>query len=343
MVALANSFEGGVAGVTIDTVNSGGASGDIFNRQNVVAGGTLAFDETQKAHGLRSMLASTGVTAGVAYVGWNIVGLGGEVPMLWQRMYLFAPNAPGVNQRIGSMFSGAGNLAAGLQFQSGTRKIRLLDNPQVVQATSGLAIPTTGFVRIEWVTFGSPVAGHIEAWLFLNPDSQVPDEILATPWGLNTFGPVNEARHGLLNSVANYPQTWFDDAAISSAGPLGPAAVPVIGGLDVPALLNRDPLDSTNAPLNIAQSYTGPWLPTYGFSQVACMWASVGGATVTVTVEESLDGGVTADRSTSAGTAGANGPALPTKVDVVCPFVRMKVAVSVANATTLKAAMHAMG
>ncbi len=106
----------------------------------------------------------------------------------------------------------------------------------------------------------------------------------------------------------------------------------------MPALLNRDVLDHTLAPLNTGQSYTGPWIPTSGFTQVACEW----GATLTVTVEESLDG-TTADRSTSAGAAGPGGPAVPVNVPVAAPFCRMKVAVSVANATTLKASMKATG
>ena len=106
--------------------------------------------------------------------------------------------------------------------------------------------------------------------------------------------------------------------------------------------LHKDVLDTTLAPLNSGQSYTGPWLPTDGFSQVACEWVSAGGATVTVSVDESLDG-VTQDRTTSAGAAGASGPATPTLVTVAAPFCRLRVAVTVANATTLKASMKATG
>lgn len=111
----------------------------------------------------------------------------------------------------------------------------------------------------------------------------------------------------------------------------------------MPSFLNRDVLDTTNTPLNVGQNYTGQWIQTSGFAQVACEWVSAGGATVTVTVEESLDGGVTVDRSTTAGTAGANGPAVPVTVPVAAPHCRLKVAVSVANATTLKASMKATG
>lgn len=101
-------------------------------------------------------------------------------------------------------------------------------------------------------------------------------------------------------------------------------------------------LDSTNTPLNTGQSYTGPWIPTKGFSKVACGWVSAGGATITVSVDESFDG-TTQDRSTSAGTAGASGPATPTVVQLCAPFVRLRAAVSVANATTLKVNMLAVG
>ena len=41
--------------------------------------------------------------------------------------------------------------------------------------------------------------------------------------------------------------------------------------------------------------------------------------------------GTTADRSTSAGAAGVNGPAVPVNVPVAAPYCRMKVAVSVAK------------
>lgn len=110
----------------------------------------------------------------------------------------------------------------------------------------------------------------------------------------------------------------------------------------MPAVPNRDTLDQTFANLTLAANYTGPWISRQGFNQVACEWVSTGGATLTVTVEESLDG-TTADRSTSAGAAGASGPAVPVQVPVVAPWVRMKIVDSVAGTATLKAVMAATG
>jgi hypothetical protein len=110
----------------------------------------------------------------------------------------------------------------------------------------------------------------------------------------------------------------------------------------MPSIPNRDTIDQTFANLTLAASYVGPWLRREGFNQVACEWVSTGGATLTVTVEESLDG-VTADRSTSAGAAGAAGPAAPVNVPVAAPWVRMKIVDSVAGTATLRAAMSATG
>lgn len=112
----------------------------------------------------------------------------------------------------------------------------------------------------------------------------------------------------------------------------------------MPALLNRDILDQTFAGLGLAAVYTGPWIRTDGFSQVAIEWVSTGGATITAAVEESFDGvSATADRTTAAGAAGANGPAVPTQVPISLPFCRMKLTDSVAAAATLKASMKATG
>jgi len=107
----------------------------------------------------------------------------------------------------------------------------------------------------------------------------------------------------------------------------------------------RGQLDATLVNLTTAlntRTYTGPWVRVEGFAQVACGWVSVGGATITATVEESFDG-TTADRSTSAGAAAANGPAVPTVVTLVGQWCRMKLVGSVADTTTMKANMNAVG
>src|SRR6266516_4874291 len=103
-------------------------------------------------------------------------------------------------------------------------------------------------------------------------------------------------------------------------------------------------LDETQANLTTAangRTYTGPWIRTEGVTKVACRWVSTGGATITVTVEESLDG-ATADVSTSAGAAGASGPAAPTVVQVAAPWIRLKAVGSVTDTATHRAAMMAV-
>jgi hypothetical protein len=101
-------------------------------------------------------------------------------------------------------------------------------------------------------------------------------------------------------------------------------------------------LDRNIANVNNGSSYTGPWIKVEGFSEVSVEWISAGGATITPSVDESFDG-VTQDRTTAAGAAGANGPAVPTVVPVSAPYVRMRLAVTVANTTTFRASLMAVG
>jgi hypothetical protein len=75
-----------------------------------------------------------------------------------------------------------------------------------------------------------------------------------------------------------------------------------------------------------------------GVEQVVAQWFSAGGATITATLRESNDG-VNEDSNQSLGAAGASGPASPTGVRVRTPFVKLRAAVSVANATTLRACL----
>jgi hypothetical protein len=77
-----------------------------------------------------------------------------------------------------------------------------------------------------------------------------------------------------------------------------------------------------------------------GIEQGVAHWASAGDATITVTLRESIDG-VNEDSNQSLGTAGAQGPAAPTVVRVRTPFVKLRAAVSVANATTLRGSLKA--
>jgi hypothetical protein len=106
--------------------------------------------------------------------------------------------------------------------------------------------------------------------------------------------------------------------------------------------LQQGVLDVTTTNLGLAATYTGPWVPVEGFSKVAVRWFSTGGATITATVEESIDGS-NADFSQSAGAAGAAGPAAPVVVQTAARFVRMKLVDSVAATTALRASLAAVG
>ena len=101
-----------------------------------------------------------------------------------------------------------------------------------------------------------------------------------------------------------------------------------------------DVLDMSLAAIGLAGNYTGPWIPTDGIEQVVGHWFSAGGATITATIDESIDG-TTADSSQSLGAAGAAGPTTPVVVRVRTPYIRVKFVDSVAAATTFRGCLKA--
>jgi hypothetical protein len=102
-------------------------------------------------------------------------------------------------------------------------------------------------------------------------------------------------------------------------------------------------LDTTLQALNSGQQYESPgWILADGIEQVVAHWFTAGGGTqvVTATLRESIDG-VSEDSTQALGPAAAQGPASPNLVRVRTPWIKFRVAVSVANATTLRACLKA--
>lgn len=85
----------------------------------------------------------------------------------------------------------------------------------------------------------------------------------------------------------------------------------------------------STVPLNSGQTITSPWVPHASAYQMGVQWVASGGTT-TVTVEGSFDGvSVDADFTYSNPTSG-------TPFKITSPYVRVKVAQTVANATKTK-------
>lgn len=87
---LKNTFEGGTNGTAITSVNSGGASGDLFDG---TIGTAPTFSSTQTAHGALGMSSAT---AAQSQVGWS-TAIGGTPAEIWIRAYCFINANPSVN------------------------------------------------------------------------------------------------------------------------------------------------------------------------------------------------------------------------------------------------------
>src|ERR1700689_2217935 len=82
-----NDAEGGTSGVTVTTGNSGGTSGSAFDSVFVGTAATLAFDNSEAAHGLLSYKVATGTTSTTSLLEWTTTA--GNQRTVWFRAYCF--------------------------------------------------------------------------------------------------------------------------------------------------------------------------------------------------------------------------------------------------------------
>lgn len=220
---LFNTFESQASGTSITTGNSGGVDGSsAFDATNVVAGGTLAYDNTEIAHGNISGKFATASTAGTAYVGWA-AKLGVQQNILWFRTYCYFTANPLANgQRIVAALQGSSAVAGITVDTAGL--LHSVDSTGANRTSSTHAIPLNKWFRVEGFITGSPNEGQVEFKLFEGMDSVLPLETQTSASTLNTFGPISTLRfgHGAGSSLANLGPWWQDDIGVSNTGYMGP-------------------------------------------------------------------------------------------------------------------------
>jgi hypothetical protein len=221
---LTNNFEGGSSGTTITTTNSNGISGAAFDVVSIGTSATLAFDNTEAAHGLLSMKVATGGTSTTSLAEWTF----SEGPQLtiYFRLYLFLSATPTAAISPFMVRSGASVAASLLLTTPGTLQLR--DGTNTTQVTFTTHPPTGSWYRIEgYVTGASGTGGAISASLYSPLDSLTPVET-HTVTGINTTGAISAYWFGQANTVASSGPFWIDDIGISPVGFLGPAAFPPV-------------------------------------------------------------------------------------------------------------------
>jgi len=213
MVVLVNSADGGTDGVTVTTGNSGGASGDAWDRiTRTDATATCAYDAAQSAHGGMSIRQATGAIASETNMRWDIsVGtLERCTGRCYFRMAAVGVDPPGTRHLV--RFKGAGSLTARFQVKS-TASIELRNGANSIVATSDLEVVANEWYRVEWDIVPG-VGQYSQLAIFASPDSLTPDEVIGATSDYGTQ--IDYVEFGQFTQHIGIPDLWFDDLMAAS-------------------------------------------------------------------------------------------------------------------------------
>jgi hypothetical protein len=220
-VIFTNNFEGGTNGVSVSSGNSGGVSGDPFFTVNIVAGGTVAYDNTRSAHGANSVQIATGATSGANWMIWRVAP---TTLTRWFREYLYFPANPSGSSAIvlkAEIVGGGGQVCVITVTTGG--KLQALDANNASIFVTTASIPLNQWFRIEGFITGDAAAGQVELKLFSSMDSTVPTETQTSAATVNTRTVAGQWDWGTFG--ANIGPYWIDDIGLSPFGYLGPTGV----------------------------------------------------------------------------------------------------------------------
>lgn len=199
MTLFANDFEQGVNGNTPTTSDTGSPSQ--FSSVTVSAGSSIKYDTTHVAHGTMALKM---VVADV--LATNIQGATGTLTEEWGRFYIF-PTAFSGQDSLAVNFSGAS--AKNNILQSGGLKLQVRSNSGGSGAT-GVSIPTSQWVRVEYHILYSSTVGTMEAKLFNTMDSITADDTTAALTGTNTQSNSTNFGLGTGNTSFHAYTAWYD-------------------------------------------------------------------------------------------------------------------------------------
>ena len=221
MAVVVNTAEGGTDGVAVSTGNSGGASGNAFEKLTVAGTGTVTFDDAHVAHG--SMAIKTANVAGdEATFGWSSASALGSLGEVWGRAYLYLEDAPTVDQRIIRLGTGSSLVTVFLRTVANGQDVRVLNAASVAVAGSTIDYPLDAWFRLEWHFIPDPTTGFAEVKIFLDSDSDTPDETLTANNINSGTGPATAYWNGTAGSTSGASTIWWDSIEWNDQGYPGP-------------------------------------------------------------------------------------------------------------------------
>jgi len=227
MALRTNSAEGGTNGVNATAANSGGSSGTAFTAGNKNAGGTVTYDNAQKAHGSLSYhVIATGSTADYAYFVWSgmTVSAGGA-----GRVYFRLVSLPSAAQDLLQIRNASG--VAGKLAISAANKLIVQNAAGSTLQTFATTLAINTWYRAEiYVVPGTTTSnGTIKAAYYLL-DTAVGSPVDATynSSAVNSgTTALTTMQFGKLATIGTL-EAFFDDAAFDDAATdiIGPYVTP---------------------------------------------------------------------------------------------------------------------
>ncbi|MER7167036.1 alkaline phosphatase D family protein [Micromonospora sp. NPDC000207] len=218
MAVLVNSFDGGAAGTTVTTGNSGGTSGDSFTLTQSVSGGICTYSSTGAAHGPLCMQVTTGGTGGAERRGWS-VNSSDSTSTQWFRFYFDRASVTGTVSPLRGMNVGSGGQRFRVQV-SAAGVVQLL-NSSNTSVWSSAAVASGVQWRVE-VAAGGTTSASARISIF-EGDATVASQDSGALSGVNLGGPIREVWFGQTNAATNVA-VRLDECGWSDTAPLGPAA-----------------------------------------------------------------------------------------------------------------------
>jgi uncharacterized protein YjbI with pentapeptide repeats len=229
---VSNNFEGLGTGVLPTVANSGGASGTPFDTVSKGANATVV-GTTTAAHGSEGL--SINNTAGNSgSVGWTSGGPFGAPAAVYFRLYCqisaFQTNQLrlfNVTANGSSVFTVGLNTVGKIVLTYGSAGTSFITFTSIV--------PTGSWFRVEGFVIPSASVGQISATLFSTPDSLTATETHTSTATLNTGTLALPTTYSFGNSSAVQQSSamLYDDVALSSVGPLGPAVTSASGSIQL--------------------------------------------------------------------------------------------------------------
>jgi hypothetical protein len=165
MTDVTNTFEGGTAGSTITTGNSGGTSGTAFNFIQTVSGGASVYTSSSPYRGtLAGSFSSGGTTAGTAYAEYSTAVASSSSAPVYGRLRFMMPSLPAdaTGIRVAVITDSAGSFVAELRVtNAGAVSIRGSGGTALATFTGTYAAGTWWDVGLAILAFSTTV-GQIQ-------------------------------------------------------------------------------------------------------------------------------------------------------------------------------------